>query len=255
MYEVTPELRRQLAALEGMTLSQLRERFLEVVGEPTTSKSKQHLVKRLRWWLQLRAFREEERWERIKRRGLEIARLEDVRLTPPESRASPSGPPSKAPMARYRSLHLLLGIMGLVPCACLADPGPGQGQIGPWRTSVNRTAAAPSSPLAAGTIAPHRLAGLASYYWQGQRTASGEPFDRTALTAAHPTLPFNSLVRVTDRASGSSVVVRINDRGPFTPGRVIDLSEAAANMIDLTSRGLAPVDHEVLTMPERAARR
>ena len=77
----------------------------------------------------------------------------------------------------------------------------------------------------------HALKGLASYYGHGAKTASGEPFDKTAMTAAHPTLPFHSLVKVTDRANGNSVVVRINDRGPFVPGRVIDLSEGAAEII------------------------
>jgi len=85
---VTEELRSQLRALDAMTLAQLRERFLEVVGEPTKSKSKQHLRKRLAWWIQVRAFKEEDRVERIRKRGLELARLEDVRLTPPESRHS-----------------------------------------------------------------------------------------------------------------------------------------------------------------------
>lgn len=86
MYEVTSALREQLAALAGMTLAQLRERFLELTGEATTSRSKPHLRKRLAWWIQVRAFKEENRVERIRRRGLEIARLEDIRLTPPESR-------------------------------------------------------------------------------------------------------------------------------------------------------------------------
>lgn len=88
MHEMTLALREQLAALDRMTLAQLRERFFEVVGESTTSRSKRHLVKRLSWWLQVRAFREEDRVERIRKRGLEIARLEDIRLTPPECRPS-----------------------------------------------------------------------------------------------------------------------------------------------------------------------
>lgn len=92
----------------------------------------------------------------------------------------------------------------------------------------------------------HALAGIASYYWQEQKTASGEQFDRTALTAAHRTFPFDTRVRVTNLANGRSVVVRINDRGPFKPGRVIDLSEAAARVIDMTAHGLAHVRVEVV---------
>jgi rare lipoprotein A len=93
---------------------------------------------------------------------------------------------------------------------------------------------------------PHELRGIASYYWQEQKTASGERFDKYALTAAHRTLPFGTRVRVTNRNNGKSVIVRINDRGPFKPGRVIDLSLAAAGAIGMRSLGLAPVAVEVL---------
>lgn len=92
----------------------------------------------------------------------------------------------------------------------------------------------------------HALSGLASYYWQGQMTATGEIFDKRALTAAHKTLPFGTKVRVTRVDTGESVVVRINDRGPFKPGRVIDLSERAAEEIRMTGRGVMPVKLEVL---------
>lgn len=92
----------------------------------------------------------------------------------------------------------------------------------------------------------HALNGIASYYWQEQMTATGERFDKRALTAAHKTLPFGTKVRVTRVDNGDSVVVRINDRGPFTPGRVIDLSERAAEEIGMTGRGVATVQLEVL---------
>ena len=88
--------------------------------------------------------------------------------------------------------------------------------------------------------------GIASFYWQEQKTASGERFDKTAMTAAHKTLPFNSRVRVTHLGNGRSVVVRINDRGPFKPGRVIDLSYAAAGALDMHARGLAQVKVELV---------
>ena len=84
--------------------------------------------------------------------------------------------------------------------------------------------------------------GQASFYGrglQGRRTASGERFDRKALTAAHPTLPFGTMVQVENLLTGRTVVVRINDRGPFARGRIIDLSEAAGHLIGL--RGVAPV--------------
>lgn len=92
--------------------------------------------------------------------------------------------------------------------------------------------------------------GRASWYGpsqHGQTTASGEAFDRTALTAAHPTLPMNSRVRVTNLANGRSVVVRINDRGPKTRSRVIDLSQHAAEMLGMKRRGVATVKVELLT--------
>ena len=82
--------------------------------------------------------------------------------------------------------------------------------------------------------------GMASYYgaqFDGRRTASGERFDMTALTAAHRTLPFGSKVRVTNAANGRSVVVRINDRGPFHGGRLIDVSRAAAERLGLIAPG------------------
>lgn len=92
----------------------------------------------------------------------------------------------------------------------------------------------------------HALEGIASYYWQGQMTATGERFDPTQLTAAHKTLPFGTRVRVTRVDTGTSVIVRINDRGPFKPGRVIDLSKRAAEEIGMTDQGLSKVKLEVL---------
>lgn len=92
----------------------------------------------------------------------------------------------------------------------------------------------------------HELSGIASYYWQEQMTSSGEHFDRHGMTAAHKTLPLGTHVRVTNLANGKSAVVRINDRGPFKAGRVIDLSEAAAQAINMTGPGLARVAIDVV---------
>ena len=83
--------------------------------------------------------------------------------------------------------------------------------------------------------------GLASYYWQGQRVASGGRFNPNALTAAHRTLPFGTKVKVTNLRNHRSVVVTINDRGPFIKGRIIDLSLAAAKVIGMTKSGVVPV--------------
>lgn len=91
--------------------------------------------------------------------------------------------------------------------------------------------------------------GVASYYadkFNGRRTASGETFSNGALTAAHRSLPFGSKVRVTNPANGKSVVVRINDRGPFHGGRVIDLSKSAASSLGLVQRGSGRVELALL---------
>ncbi len=92
--------------------------------------------------------------------------------------------------------------------------------------------------------------GMASYYGNelaGNRTASGERFDPGQLTAAHRSLPFGSLVRVTNTSNGDSVVVRINDRGPFAHGRVIDVSTAAAREIGMHRSGTARVKLALLS--------
>lgn len=91
--------------------------------------------------------------------------------------------------------------------------------------------------------------GTASYYgpgFQGRSTASGERFNMYDLTAAHRTLPFGTRVQVTNLSNGKSVTVRINDRGPFKRGRIIDLSKAAAGKIDMISSGTARVRVKVL---------
>jgi rare lipoprotein A len=102
------------------------------------------------------------------------------------------------------------------------------------------TAPAPT-PAAEQLEQPAPLAeGLASYYGRslaGRRTASGEVFNPGELTAAHRTLPFGTRLKVTDITSGRSVVVRVNDRGPFTHGRLIDVSEAAARELGMIARG------------------
>lgn len=87
--------------------------------------------------------------------------------------------------------------------------------------------------------------GLASYYWRGQRVASGGRFNPNAMTAAHKTLPFGTRVKVTNKRNGRSVVVTINDRGPFIRGRVIDLSKGAAKVINMTGAGVVPVSLEI----------
>ncbi len=100
--------------------------------------------------------------------------------------------------------------------------------------------------------APLSESGLASWYgrkFQGKTTSSGEPYDMYAMTAAHKTMPIPSYARVRNPANGREIIVRINDRGPFVDGRVIDLSYTAALRLDLL-RGVAPVEVERLTQAQ-----
>ena len=91
--------------------------------------------------------------------------------------------------------------------------------------------------------------GTASFYggkWHGRKTANGEIFDTYKLTAAHKTLPFGTRVRVTNLSNGKSVVVRINNRGPYSKGRIIDLSQAAFSKIENMSKGVTKVKLEIV---------
>jgi rare lipoprotein A len=100
------------------------------------------------------------------------------------------------------------------------------------------------------TVLTRIKSGLASWYgdmWQGRRTASGRIFDMNEMTAAHKTLPFGSKVKVTDLRNQRSVIVTITDRGAFFPGRVIDLSLAAARQLRMVNTGVDPVRLELLT--------
>jgi rare lipoprotein A len=99
---------------------------------------------------------------------------------------------------------------------------------------------------AAHEAAAKSTVGWASYYKHGKRTANGEAFKPMGLTAAHRSLPFGTKVRVTNLKTGKSVVVRINDRGPFIRGRVIDLSLGAAQIVGLTASGVARVSFDVI---------
>jgi rare lipoprotein A len=106
-----------------------------------------------------------------------------------------------------------------------------------------------SAPPAEPSVTDYREEGMASYYaddFNGKQTSSGEVYDMNAMTAAHRTLPFGSIVRVTNLETGKSVVVRINDRGPFKDNRVIDLSLQAAKELECIGHGTVRVRLEVL---------
>lgn len=120
------------------------------------------------------------------------------------------------------------------------------GNAEPLRQVANRPRRAPQE-VALGPIR-FRVTGMASWYgpgFHGNMSASGERFDQNALTAAHRTLPFGTIVQVTNLDNGRTVSVRINDRGPFSGGRVIDLSAGAARVLGLMDSGVAPVRLEI----------
>jgi rare lipoprotein A len=103
--------------------------------------------------------------------------------------------------------------------------------------------------IPATSLRPYRERGVASWYgrkFHGQKTSIGEVYDMFAMSAAHPTLPLPSYARVTNAATGKSVVVRVNDRGPFLHGRVIDLSYAAAHRLGIAQRGSGEVEVEAI---------
>jgi rare lipoprotein A len=124
-----------------------------------------------------------------------------------------------------------------------------------WRLSITLavvTAAACAGTLRGDARVGDSESGAATWYGKrhhGGPTASGERFNMYALTAAHRKLRFGSQVRVENLRNGRSVVVRINDRGPFTRGRIIDLSYAAAQRLDMLQAGVVPVRLEVLAVP------
>src|SRR5262245_99253 len=101
-------------------------------------------------------------------------------------------------------------------------------------------------PLHAAVTAQRGYASYYGHYHEGLRTASGEPFEMHSLTAAHRTLPFGTRVRVTNLANGRHVVVRINDRGPFVRGRVLDVSYAAARRLGMLRSGVGRIRMQVL---------
>jgi rare lipoprotein A len=111
-----------------------------------------------------------------------------------------------------------------------------------------------SGPNAEARVKPgHSQKGIASYYHDslhGRKTASGQVYNKNIPSAAHKTLPLGTRVKVTDTTTGKSIVVKVNDRGPFIKGRIIDLSRSAARELGMINKGLAQVEVEVLAVPK-----
>ena len=125
------------------------------------------------------------------------------------------------------------------------------GEAAPLTAIVNPNQTTSNNEAGLASVRPvtSRRKGMASWYgpgFHGRLTANGERYNQNGLTAAHKSLPFGTQVRVTNLHNGRSVIVRINDRGPYIHGRVIDLSKGAANVIGLLNSGVAPVQLEIL---------
>ena len=110
--------------------------------------------------------------------------------------------------------------------------------------SVKKRTRFASHRHAAGSKTPAQ--GIASFYTEGTKTASGEKFNTHDLTAAHPTLPFGTRLRVTNVTTGQAVTVRVNDRGPYIQGRIVDVSYSAADALGMVGKGLANVKLDVV---------
>jgi len=172
--------------------------------------------------------------------------------TRPEPRTTPPATTSKAPTRKGGGYYQDDGPDDNPPDNLDAVP-----DAEPRREALHRFANNPYSVLGKDytpetALKPYKARGVASWYgkkFHGQKTSSGERYDMYGMTAAHPTLPIPSYVRVTNLANGRSVVVRVNDRGPFHSNRLIDLSYTAAYKLDYIRTGSTPVEVETI-VPE-----
>ncbi len=136
----------------------------------------------------------------------------------------------------------------------------GLGMAAVIAVSASSTAGTPAyEPISLCSVGkPAWTSGVASWYgeqFQGSPTASGEAFDMNALTAAHRNLPLGTEIRVTNLRNHRSLVLRVNDRGPFVPGRMLDVSRAAASRLGFAARGLAPIHIDVVKPPKNCGDR
>src|SRR5687768_14552889 len=151
-------------------------------------------------------------------------------------------------MAAGRGCSWLVPLLLVVGCSRALTPAPP-----PSPPAAAVTTPPPARPAVA---RPGAETGQASWYGHqhhGKRTASGEIFDMNELTAAHRTLPLGTRILVTNTSTGDAVEVRINDRGPFADGRVLDLSYAAGRVLGAVGPGMIPVRVQVVGLPDGAA--
>jgi len=146
---------------------------------------------------------------------------------------------------RKHLAHGLAVVLSIVSLGAAQKP-PNSGSEN-TRSNVTRSVKPRPKPYQVGTASWY------GDYFQGRPTASGEPYDMYDLTAAHPTLPLGTMVRVTNLHNGRAVVVRVNDRGPVVPGRIIDLSYNTARVLDFKAQGLQRVRLDVVQEPQTIA--
>ena len=148
----------------------------------------------------------------------------------------------------------ILGIAGLALAGCTGSTNKFADAPTRRTAEIRTTSVAHARPRHLRTVrtvrtrhaTPARLEGYASFYGEGSRVATGARYNPEGLTAAHRTLPFGTKVRVRDMHSGKSVIVTINDRGPFVRGRVLDLSVGAARALGMQNRGVSRIQADVL---------
>lgn len=209
---------------------------------------------------------------------------EESEPDPAATRLRQRTPPAPRPRSRRATLSEVPGGLGREPATPLPDPFAESGVIPPdpeLQALIDGVAQNPGAdkppvagpvpklePLARHANRPYRLRGrkyrpmteiqpfkqrgVASWYgrpFHGRRTATGERYDMHSMSAAHPTLPLPSYVRVTNLKDGTSVIVRVNDRGPYAHNRVIDLSQAAARHLGILKGGVAAVELNLI-VPE-----
>ena len=140
---------------------------------------------------------------------------------------------------RISLLALLLAVATLHPTIVLAG-NDGTSQSRQWQSNPKT----------------YSQVGMASWYGrenEGRRTASGQAFNPSALTAAHKTLPLGTIIKVTNLSTGKAVKVRVNDRGPYVQGRIVDLSAAAGEILKIRKHGVVPVRVEVFSADQKRA--
>jgi rare lipoprotein A len=151
------------------------------------------------------------------------------------------------PVARaVRPVRLLTVVLTAATLAACANSSTPRYTSTGARSAVAARTPAPVTTDKAAAANAGASHGVASFYSHGGRTASGQMFDPQELTAAHRTLPFGTQLRVTNLTNGRTVTVRVNDRGPFIPGRVVDVSRSAAQSLGMVERGVTKVKLDVV---------